>query len=72
MSAPRELMRPDDLVILMVDIDACPFAERTANWRFTDVKTSTLRDDYPIILRNYITQQLEDTTWLRCTGNVIP
>jgi hypothetical protein len=47
----------------MVDINACPFAELLLT-EIYDVKTSTLRDDYPIILRNYITQQLEDTTWL--------
>ena len=62
MSAPRESTHPDDLVILMVDIDACPFAELLLT-EIYDVETSTVRDDYPIVLRNYITQQLEDTTW---------
>jgi len=63
MSAPRESHHPDDFVILTVDIDDCPIVE-LALTEIYDVDASRLKDDYLATLRNYVTQQLEDTTWL--------
>ncbi len=56
-------MRPDDLVILTVDIADSPLAELLLS-EIYDVKTSTLLDDYPNTIRNYVLQQLKETTWL--------
>ena len=63
MSAPRESHHPDDSVILTVDIDDCPIVE-LALTEIYDIDASHLKDDYLATLRNYVTQQLEDTTWL--------
>ena len=63
MSAPWELTRPDDLVILTVDIADSPLAELLVS-EIYDVKTSTLLDDYHNTLQNYVLQQLKETTWL--------
>ncbi|KAI2495399.1 hypothetical protein MHU86_19113 [Fragilaria crotonensis] len=60
----EESNHEDDFVILtVVDIDDCPIAELPLT-EIYDVTTSLLKDDYLDTLRKYITQQLEDTTWL--------
>lgn len=51
---------PDDFVILTVDVANSPLAEL----RLTEIynlETSTLNDDYLLVLKDYVTQQLEDT-----------
>jgi len=63
MSVFEESNHEDDFVILTVDIDDCPIAELPLT-EIYDVTTSLLKDDYLDTLRTYITQQLEDTTWL--------
>jgi hypothetical protein len=63
MLAPGESHHPDDIVILNVDIDDCPIAELPLT-EIYDADASRLKDDYLVTLRNYVTQQLEDTTWL--------
>ena len=63
MSVPGESHHPDDIVILHVDIDDCPIAEIPLT-EIYDIDVSRLKDDYLATLRNYVTQQLEDTTWL--------
>jgi hypothetical protein len=60
MSALRELNHPDDFVILTIDVADSP----SAKLRLTEiynVETSTLNDDYLLVLQDYITQQLENT-----------
>ena len=59
----EELHHPDDFVVVTVDIEDCPLAELPLAEIF-DVTTSTLNIDYLVTLREYITQQLEDTSWL--------
>ena len=63
MSVFEESNHEDDFVILTVDIDDCPIAELPLT-EIYDVTTSLLKDDYLDTLRTYVTQQLEDTTWL--------
>ena len=63
MSVLGESNHDDDFVILTVDIDDCPIAELPLT-EIYDVTSSLLKDDYIDTLRSYITQQLEDTTWL--------
>ncbi|KAI2501346.1 retrotransposon [Fragilaria crotonensis] len=63
MSVFEESNHDDDFVILTVDIDDCPIAELPLT-EIYDVTSSLLKDDYLDTLRAYITQQLEDTTWL--------
>ena len=63
MSVFEESNHEDDFVTLTVDIDDCPIAELPLT-EIYDVSTSLLKDDYLDTLRTYITQQLEDTTWL--------
>ena len=63
MSSPEEYSHPDDIVILTVDIENCPIVEIPLTELY-NVTSEHLKDDYLVILRHYVTQQLEDTTWL--------
>ena len=58
----EELHHPDDFVVVTVDIEDCPLAELPLAEIF-DATTYTLNADYLTTLREYITQQLEDTSW---------
>jgi Reverse transcriptase (RNA-dependent DNA polymerase)/GAG-pre-integrase domain len=53
----------DDFVEMTVDIDDCPLAELPLT-EIYNVATLSLNDDYLTILRTYIEQQLDDTSWL--------
>jgi hypothetical protein len=63
MSAPRELNHPDDFVILTLDVLDSPLAKLRLS-KIYNVETSTLNDDYLLVLQDYITQQLESTPGL--------
>jgi hypothetical protein len=54
---------PDDVIVLTVNIDDCPLSEVPLSEVF-EMNTSTLLPDYLATFRSYITQQLEDTSWL--------
>jgi hypothetical protein len=54
---------PSDYVVITIDIDDCPMAEIPLAEVF-DPNTSLLLDDYHNVIRGYVVQQLEDTTWL--------
>ncbi|KAI2489199.1 hypothetical protein MHU86_25391 [Fragilaria crotonensis] len=60
MSAPRELNHPDDFVILTVDVADSPIAELRLS-EIYDVQTSTMNDDYLLILQGYVALQLKAT-----------
>jgi hypothetical protein len=62
MSAPEESNHPDDFLCLTVDIDNCPKAEIPLT-EIYNINDSTLKIDYLTTLCDYITQQLEDTSW---------
>ena len=63
MSSPEEYSHPDDIVILTSDIEDCPIIEIPLTELY-NVTSELLKDDYLVTLRHYVTQQLEDTTWL--------
>jgi hypothetical protein len=63
MSAPRELNHTNDFVILTVDVADSPIAELRLS-EIYDVETSTMKDDYLLVLQDYIALQLEDTVGL--------
>ncbi len=54
---------PSDYVVITIDIDNCPLAEVPLA-EIYDPNTSLLLDDYHNVIRGYVVQQLEDTTWL--------
>lgn len=54
---------PSDYVVITIDIDNCPMAEIPLA-EIYDPNTSLLLDDYHNVIRGYVVQQLEDTTWL--------
>ena len=60
MSAPRELNHPDDFVVLTVDVADSPIAELRLS-EIYDVETSTINDDYLLVLQNYVALQLKAT-----------
>jgi hypothetical protein len=60
----EELTRhPDDFIVVTVDVDACPLAEFPL-YEIYDGATNKLKDNYMDTFREYLTQQLEDTSWL--------
>ena len=61
--APGRLYHPDDHVVMVVDIEDCPVADVPLTEIF-NTENSTLLDDYLSVLKTYIVQQIEDTTWL--------
>jgi hypothetical protein len=63
MTNPGESHHPDDFISLTVDIESCPIAELPLTEIF-DIVSSTIKDDYLAVFCEYITQQLEDTSWL--------
>lgn len=63
MSAPQELSHPDDFVTLMVDVADSPKAELQLS-EIYDVETSTMNDDYVIVLQDYVALQLKTTVGL--------
>ncbi|KAI2493041.1 hypothetical protein MHU86_21515 [Fragilaria crotonensis] len=63
LTAPGRLYHPDDHVVMEVDIEDCPVADVPLTEIF-DTVNSVLIDDYLVVLRTYISQQLEDTIWL--------
>ena len=63
MSAPRELNHPDDFVILTVDVADSPIAELRLS-EIYDVETSTMNDDYLLVIQNYVSLQLKTTVGL--------
>ena len=50
-------------IVVTVDVDACPLAEFPL-YEIYDDATNKLKDDYMATLREYLIQQLEDTSWL--------
>jgi hypothetical protein len=60
MSAPRELNHPDDFVILTVDVADTPIAELRLS-EIYDVETSTMNDNYLLVLKDYVALQLKST-----------
>jgi len=58
-----ELNHEDDFISLTVDIEGCPIAELPLT-EIYETETSMLKEDYLNTFRSYITQQLEDTSWL--------
>ncbi|KAI2501343.1 hypothetical protein MHU86_13141 [Fragilaria crotonensis] len=69
MSAPWELNNQDDSVILTVDVADSPIAELRLS-EIYDVKTSSMNDDYIVVLHNYIALQLKTTVGL-CDRSII-
>ena len=63
LTAPGRLYHPDDHVVMEVDIEDCPVADVPLTEIF-DTVNSVLIDDYLVVLKTYISQQLEDTIWL--------
>ena len=63
MSDAGEIQYPNDRVLLTVDIEDCPLVEFPLGELF-DFATSTIVDDYLEVLQDYVTQVIEDTTWL--------
>jgi hypothetical protein len=63
MMAPREFYHADDHVVITVDIEDCPLVEFPLVDLF-DIVTSTVVDNYLEVVQDYVTQVLEDTTWL--------
>jgi hypothetical protein len=63
MAAPRESYQAGNLVVITVDIEDCPLVEFPLTELF-DITTLTVVENYLDVLRDYVTQVLEDTTWL--------
>jgi hypothetical protein len=63
MSASREFFSSDDHVVLTMDIEDSPLVEFPLRELF-DNATSTVVVDYLQLLHDYVTQAVEDTTWL--------
>ena len=61
--APGRLYRPDDHVVMVVDIEDCPVADVPLT-EIYDIENSVLVDSYLSVLKTYIVQQLKDTIWL--------
>ena len=63
MSASTEFYHSDNYVAIKIDIEDCPVVEFPLTELF-DIATSTIVDNYLEVLQEYVTQILEDTTWL--------
>lgn len=63
MMAPREFFHSDDYVVITVDIEDCPLVEFPLTELF-DIATSKVVDNYLEVVQDYVTQLIEDTTWL--------
>jgi hypothetical protein len=63
MSASTEFYHSDNYVAITIDIEDCPVVEFPLTELF-DFATSTIVDNYLEVLQEYVTQILEDTTWL--------
>lgn len=63
MSASTEFYHSDDYVAITIDIEDCPVVEFPLTELF-DIATSSIVDNYLEVLQKYVTQILEDTTWL--------
>jgi hypothetical protein len=63
MSAPQELNHPNDFVILTVDVADSPIAELRLS-EIYDVETSTMNDDYLLVVQNYIALQHSNSVCL--------
>jgi hypothetical protein len=60
MSAPWELNHPNDSVVLTIDVADSPTAKLRLS-KIYSVETFTLKDDYLLVLQEYIFLQLENT-----------
>lgn len=63
MSAPWELNHPDDFIILTVDVADSPIAELRLS-EIYDEGTSTMNDDYLVVLQDYVALQVKTTVGL--------
>lgn len=63
MSASREFYHSDDYVVITIDIEDCPLVEFPLSELY-DTATSTVVDNNLEVVHGYVTQVLEDTTWL--------
>lgn len=63
MSDAGEIQQPNDYVVIKVDIDDSPLVEFPLSELF-DIAASTVVEDYLNVIRAYVTQVLDDTTWL--------
>ena len=63
MSASTEFYHSDNYVTITIDIEDCPVVEFPLTELF-DIASSTIVDNYLEVLQEYVTQILEDTTWL--------
>ena len=63
MSDAGEIQTPNDYVVITVDVDDCPLVEFPLSELY-DIATSLVVEDYLNVLRDYVTQVLDDTTWL--------
>jgi hypothetical protein len=63
MSASKEFFHSDDFVVITVDIENCPVVEFPLTELF-DIANATVVDNYLDVVQDYVTQVLEDTTWL--------
>ena len=70
MSNAEGLRHPDDVVVITIDIEDCPMAEILLD-ELLDADSTTLRNSYHDVIREYVSQQLEDTTWLSDTAATV-
>ena len=63
MSASKEFFHSDDFVVITVDIENCPVVEFPLSELF-DIAHARVVDNYLDVVQDYVTQLLEDTTWL--------
>ena len=63
MSASMEFFHCNDCVAITIDIEDCPVVEFPLTELF-DIANATVVDNYLVVVQDYVTQLLEDTTWL--------
>lgn len=63
MSASKECYHLDDYIVITVDIEDCPVVEFPLIELF-NISTATVVDNYLDVVKDYVVQLLEDTTWL--------
>lgn len=63
MSASKEWYHLDDYIVITVDIEDCPVVEFPLIELFA-IATTTVVDNYLDVVKGYVAQLLEDTTWL--------
>ena len=63
MSASLEFYHCNDYVAITIDIEDCPVVELPLTELF-DIANATVVDNYLDVVQDYVTQLLEDTTWL--------